>query len=156
MLFDMGYIDLSILEKLSFEEFYNKKIVIHRIALFRDGGVLIAKWLIENEHLILKTSKSSSKSRWGVDRSYFRDTAFFSLESQSSDGCPDGCLITPIYKIPPSLTTEQINQTPTLLELFFGIMKKYPEQVHHIHAQIKDDLDDIEYLEWMHPKSLIE
>ena len=151
----MIYISEAELKTLTFEDLYKRRIVIHRISLLRDGGVLITKWLHGNEHLVLKKEKISSKSRWGREWSHLKDTAFFNLESNYSDGCPDGCLITPIYKIPESLTAEQISQTPTLSELFLGLVKKYPEQFHHIHAAVRNDLDDVAYLEWMHPKALI-
>jgi hypothetical protein len=151
----MIYISEAELKTLTFEDLYKRRIVIHRISLLRDGGVLITKWLHDNEHLVLKKEKISSKSRWGREWSHLKDTAFFNLESNYSDGCPDGCLITPIYKIPESLTAEQISQTPTLSELFLGLVKKYPEQFHHIHAAVRNDLDDVAYLEWMHPKALI-
>ncbi|WP_151805169.1 hypothetical protein [Acinetobacter bereziniae] len=151
----MIYISEAELKTLKFEDLYKRRIVIHRISLLRDGGVLMTKWLHDNEHLVLKKEKISSKSRWGREWSHLKDTAFFNLESSYSDGCPDGCLITPIYKIPESLTAEQISQTPTLSELFLGLVKKYPEQFHHIHAAVRNDLDDVAYLEWMHPKALI-
>lgn len=151
----MKYITLSELKNLRFEDFYSRRIVIYSISLLRDGGVLATKWLNDNEHLVLKRDKISSTSRWGREWSHLKDTAFFTLESSYSDGCPDGCTITPTYKIPESFTVEQIKQTPTISELFFGIIKKYPEQIHNIHAEVKADIDDIAYLEWMHPKALI-
>lgn len=140
---------------LTFNDFFRQKIVISRISLLRDGGVFLDQWLSQNQHLVLSTSTSRSKSKWGRESSLFRNTAFFCAESQRSDGTPDVCLITPIYKISDSLTAEQINQTPTLIELYLGIVKKYPKQIHHILCHIQDDLDDRAYLEWMHPKSLL-
>lgn len=151
----MRYITLSELKNLQFEDFYNRKIVIYSISLLCDGSSLISKWLDNNEHLILKRDKISSTSRWGREWSHLQKTAFFTLESSYSDGCPDGCTITPTYKIPESLTVEQIKQTPTISELFFGFIKKYPEHINNIHAEVKADIEDIAYLEWMHPKTLI-
>lgn len=151
-----SYISLSDLKSLTFNEFYNRRVVISRISLLRNGGILLSQWLTDNEHLVLSSSRSSSKSKWGKQSSHLQKTAFFHAENQFSDNCPDGCLITPCYKILDSLTVEQINQTPTIAELFFGIMKKYPEQIQNTIAHIKYDMDDITYLTCMHPKFLIQ
>lgn len=151
----MIYISEAELKTLKFEDLYKRRIVIERISLLRDAGILITKWLQDNKHLVLDESRTSSKSKWGRESSTLRDTAFFKAESSYSDSLPDGCLITPIYKFRESLTDEQISQTPTLSELFLGLVKKYPEQFHHIHAVVRNDLDDVAYLEWMHPKALI-
>ena len=117
-----SYISLSDLKSLTFNEFYNRRVVISRISLLRNGGILLSQWLTDNEHLVLSSSRSSSKSKWGKQSSHLQKTAFFHAENQFSDNCPDGCLITPCYKILDSLTVEQINQTPTIAELFFGMM----------------------------------
>ncbi|WP_421833025.1 hypothetical protein ACOQNK_17730 [Acinetobacter baumannii] len=140
---------------LTFDDFYRRKIDVIQISLGRNAGIAIDKWLSANGHLVLHSSTSSTKSKWGREGSHDRDTAFFKVENKTSDGTPDGCLIKPAYKLPLSLTTDQISQTPTLIELYFGILKKYPEEVHHILCNIQDDLDDRAYLEWMHPKSLL-
>lgn len=151
----MGYISETELKTLKFEDLYNRRIVIYRMSLSRNTGILITQWLYNNKHLILEERSNSSKSKWGRNSSTLIYTAFFKAESSYSDNYPDGCLITPLDKIPETLTAEQISQTPTIAELFLGLVKKYPNGFHNVYGKVKNDLDDIKYLEWMHPKALI-
>ncbi|MFX6895536.1 hypothetical protein ABTH72_19120, partial [Acinetobacter baumannii] len=71
---------------------------------------------------------------------------------ESSNQASD-CFITPNYKIPEILTEDQISRTPTMAELLFGLIKKYPQYINQIDI-VTGALDDISYLKLMHPKSL--
>jgi len=42
-----------------------------------------------------------------------------------------------------------------MIELYFGILKKYPEHMERVYSCYKDDVDIDTYLKWMNPKSLI-
>ena len=80
-------------------DFYNKKILISAIFLSRNGGRKISEWLKENPQLVLKQDQKNSKDRWGKMSSFFQTTAFFNLESESSDGYDGRRIITPAYEL---------------------------------------------------------
>lgn len=143
------------LRKFTSTDFYNKKILISAIFISRNGGRKINKWLEDNPQLVLKKYQKNSKDSWGKMSSFFQNTAFFNLESESSDGYDGRRIITPAYELSDLLTTEQISQTPTMIELYFGILKKYPEHIERIYSCYKDDVDVNTYRKWMNPKSLI-
>lgn len=143
------------LRKFTPTDFYNKKVLISAIFLSRNGGRKINEWLKENPKLVLKQDQKNSKDSWGKNSSFFQNTAFFNLESESSDGYDGRRIITPAYELSDLLTTEQISQTPTMIELYFGILKKYPEYMERVYSCYKGDVDIDTYLKWMNPKSLI-
>lgn len=143
------------LRKFTPTDFYNKKVLISAIFLSRNGGRKISEWLKENPQLVLKQDQKNSKDRWGKMSSFFQTTAFFNLESESSDGYDGRRIITPAYELSDLLTTEQLSQTPTMIELYFGILKKYPEHMERVYSCSRDDVDSDTYLKWMNPKLLI-
>lgn len=150
-----NYLSPQELTTLNYDEFFQRKVCIIHISLWSRAGSLITEWLTANKQLILSTSKDSTDNKWGGrewSRNY--ETAYFRLESQFSDGCPNGAIITPTYQVKDSLTDTQINDTPTIAELYFGIIKKYPNEVQSISAQYKPEIDNETYFSWMHPKEL--
>lgn len=143
------------LRNFTASDFYNKKILISAIFVSRNGGRKISEWLGKNPQLVLKTDEKKSKDRWGKQSSFFQTTAFFNLETESSDGYDGQRIITPAYELSDNLTADQISQTPTIIELYFGILKKYPEHIEGVYSCYRSDVDDDTYLKWMNPKSLI-
>ncbi|HCA5183298.1 TPA: hypothetical protein MW242_002930 [Acinetobacter baumannii] len=100
-----NYLSPQELTTLTYDEFFQRKVCIIQISLWSRAGSLITEWLTANKQLILSTSKDSTDNKWGGrewSRNY--ETAYFRLESQFSDGCPDGAIITPTYQIKDSLT----------------------------------------------------
>lgn len=141
------------LKNLTFKDFYYQKIVIDRIDLDRYDH--ISEWLDKNSHLILERDQKRSDSRWGRNVSRSRYTAYFCLTCDLHNGCGEGANITPQYRKYNTLTHEQTNQTLTMSELFFGLMKKYPDHIRYVFSNNRYDLDHIDYLKIMHPKALI-
>jgi hypothetical protein len=140
----------SELKNFSFEDFYKSKIVVTGIVLDSYMNTLLREWFDKNPDLVLRSWKFSNKSKWDGEREveYFRATAFFTWEYSNQI---DACYLTPNYKIHEVLTLDQINSTPTMAELLFGLLKKYPQYIKEIKL-VTGILDDVNYLKIMHPK----
>lgn len=143
------------LRQFTLTDFYNKKVLVCAIELSRNGGRKISEWLGNNPQLVLNQNHKNSEDSWGKMTSFFQNTAFFNLESESSDGYDGRRIITPVYELSDTLTIEQISQTPTMIELYLGILKKYPEHMYRVYSCYKPDVDINTYLRWMHPKALL-
>lgn len=146
-------LSLSELRGLSFEDFCRFKIVVTSIFLDAYVKTLLMQWFDNNQDLVLDSWKISSTSKWDGEREveYFKATAFFVWEC--SNEANSDCSIIPNYKISEGVTLDQISRTPTIIELLFGLLKKYPQYINRINV-VTGALDDVSYLKIMHPKSL--
>ncbi|MDC5467511.1 hypothetical protein NRA61_18370 [Acinetobacter baumannii] len=148
------YLSSSQLSTLSVEDILDKQISLISLNLDSTAAHLFSNWLERNPELILGESSSKNDGRWGLEWNITLSTAFFSLDYEYSDGCVNGGSVSPNYNPVPELSEYQLKNTPTILELYLGFLKKYPKNMNAIRAKPEPELDRFTYLSRIHPKSL--
>ncbi|NNH76498.1 hypothetical protein HLH17_02120 [Acinetobacter sp. ANC 5380] len=153
-------LSLTDIQKIPFEEFMSERIEITSIR-FKNGRKNtccsdLVNWLNKNKLNLYFYQFKSSSVFGGSKYEYTYKTAYFKLTYSYEDGYDENLEISPIsLKEKQELCAKKnpdpeiLNKTPSILDLWFGFNKKYPESIDTCGIK-KSKLNENDFIEVMH------